>query len=681
MLLATPIEAIPATSPVTIKHLKSLGVNTFYDLLGYFPFRYEDYSVISPIARIQAGETVTVKGLITAAKNVYTRRGFKLQTVTLRDATGECNITWYNQPYLMHVFREGVPLSVAGQVSSYAGKVTLTPLEWEILKSDHIHTGRIVPVYSEVRGLSTRTIREKMFHAVSHLRETMEPPESIPPEVVQFNGLMGLHEAYLQIHFPADRARLAEARKRLGFDELLALQLSSLLTRMEWDKKSVSHRMDLPPSKEKKLQSFIKGLPFELTGDQEKAVADITGDMVKESPMNRFLQGDVGSGKTVVAAVAAYLSYLNGCSALVMAPTEILAQQHFKTMSALFKDTPVRVAIQTGSKKTALKEGEYDIIVGTQALLSRSVSFKKVGLVVIDEQHRFGVAQRALLKEKGGEPHLLTMTATPIPRTLALTLYGELDISVIAQMPKGRVPVRSYLVPPEKRQAAYEWIRKKVKEEKTQVFIICPLIEESEEETMQTMKAAKKEYEHLRTGIFPDLKVALLHGRLKPKEKEAVMQEFAQGESDVLVSTSVVEVGIDIPNASVMIIEGAQKFGMAQLHQLRGRVGRGSAQSHCLLFADNPDEGASARLAFFARHGNGAELAEYDLHHRGPGNIFGTSQHGYMKLRIAKLSDIGLIKQARDAAAYLAGKSPDLQAYPALKSQVASILAPQVARD
>lgn len=670
MLLDTPIESLPATSPVTIHRFKTLAINTYSDLLNYFPFRYEDYSLITPIARIQEGEVVTVKGLIIQSKNEITKRGFRLQKITIQDESARLTLTWINQPYLIHILKEGMTIFVAGEVVRFAGKITLQPNEWELAKDETIHTNRIVPVYSEIRGLSSKTIREKMFHIITHLKNTSEPVDHLPTEVLKFNTISSQHEAYMGVHFPRSKAHLIESRRRLSFDELLGLHMYSQMVRREWQKKNVKHPFIIDEDRRLKIDSFIKSLPFELTGDQVISIDEIKQDLLMTHPMNRFLQGDVGSGKTVVAAVAAYTSYLNGFQTLIMAPTEILATQHFQTVQKLFKSLPLKVAIQTGSQKSMKKGQVYDIIIGTQALLTSSLTFDKVGLVVIDEQHRFGVAQRSLLKEKGKEPHLLTMTATPIPRTLALTLYGDLDLTTITQMPLGRLPVKTFLVSLTKRSAAYVWIDKKVKEERVQVFIICPLIEESESETLLTVKAAKKEYEHLKNEIFKSLRVALLHGKLKPREKELIMKEFSEGKIDILVSTSVVEVGIDIPNATIMIIEGAERFGLAQLHQLRGRIGRGSVQSYCYLFSEMQDESKLKRLHFFAATSNGVRLAEYDLGLRGAGNIFGTKQHGYLRLKIASLGDIELMKQAKNAAQYILEKYPHLYSQAVLQSQI-----------
>lgn len=671
--METPIESLPATSPVTLHRFKTLGINTYFDLLNYFPFRHEDYSLITPISRIQEGEVVTVKGVIIQSKNEITRRGFRLQKITIQDESGRLTLTWINQPYLIHVLKEGMTVFVAGEVVRFAGKISIQPDQWEVAKEETIHTNRIVPVYSEIRGLSSKTIREKVFHVVSHLKNTDEPHDHMPGEVVKFNNILSLHQAYIGVHFPESKTHLIASRKRLGFDELLSLHLYSQMTRREWQQKKATHHFLLDNKKKLLIEKFINSLPFELTDDQKTSIDEIKLDLLKTHPMNRFLQGDVGSGKTVVAAIAAYLSYLNGFQTLIMAPTEILATQHYQTIQKLFKSLPLKIAIQTGSHKSMKKGGVYDIIIGTQALLTSSLTFDKVGLVVIDEQHRFGVAQRSLLKEKGKEPHLLTMTATPIPRTLALTLYGDLDLSTITQMPLGRLPIKTFLVPLAKRMAAYTWIEKKVREEKVQVFIICPLIEESESETLQTVKAAKKEYEHLKNEVFKNLKVSLLHGKLKPREKELVMKEFSDGKTDILVSTSVVEVGIDIPNASIMIIEGAERFGLAQLHQLRGRIGRGTVQSYCYLFSEIQDESKLKRLHFFAGTNNGVKLAEYDLGQRGSGNIFGTKQHGYLKLKIASLSDIELMRQAKSAAKYILEKYPHLFSLSTMQKQIEEV--------
>jgi len=416
------------------------------------------------------------------------------------------------------------------------------------------------------------------------------------------------------------------------------------------------------------ISTFIQNLPFVLTSDQNKALEEVLSDLQKPNPMNRFLQGDVGSGKTIVAAIASYVISLSGYKTLLMAPTEILAKQHFETFSKIFNAVGIQIGLITGSQKIYKKESM--IIIGTHALLNKINLYKKVALVIIDEQHRFGVKQRAFLKSGANNPHLLTMTATPIPRTVALTLYGDLDISVLLTMPKGRIPVKTFLVPSQKRHKAYDWIRTKVCNEHQQVFIVCPRIDQSKEENAETVKAVKKEYETIKNEIFPELRIGLLHGRLKPKDKNEIMNNFKNIQIDILLSTSVVEVGIDIPNATIMMIEGSDNFGLAQLHQLRGRVGRSTVQSYCLLFTESEDSKTISRLSFFAHHSNGFELSEYDYKKRGSGNMFGTEQHGYLKLKIATLSNQNLILKVKKSIEYFMKKYNNLSSYPQLQKEV-----------
>jgi ATP-dependent DNA helicase RecG len=531
MQLTDPINILSRTSPLTIKKFLALDINTIYELINYVPFRYEDYSVISKINQLQEGETVTIQGTILEAKNVFTRSGLKMQKVKISDETGKTEIVWYNQPYLIQNFKTGMKISVAGTVKRFLHTYSLEPKEYEIIGltgAPTIHTGRIVPIYPEKLGLSSRIIREKILQILQKIEA--EPAltsgiEWLPEPVISFNKLSEEWQAYKDIHFPKTLEDAKKARQRLAFDELFIIQLSASLIKKQWQKETVTHAFDIQ-GKKPELDTFTKSLPFSLTGAQSRTVQEILTDLSKSTPMNRFVQGDVGSGKTVVAAIAAYAAFLNGFQTLIMAPTEILAEQHFKTISALFQKYPLKIGLQTGSKKMVKKDEKFDIIIGTQALITKSLQFERIGLVVVDEQHRFGVAQRAALKQKGINPHLLTMTATPIPRTVALTLYGELDLSEINEMPKGRIPIKTYLTPPEKRNSAYEWIRKQIKTTDSQVFIICPLIEESEVETMKSIRAAKKEYEHLKHDIFKDFNVTLLHGKMKAKEKNDIMAEF-----------------------------------------------------------------------------------------------------------------------------------------------------------
>ncbi|HRN69873.1 MAG TPA: ATP-dependent DNA helicase RecG, partial [Candidatus Woesebacteria bacterium] len=546
-----------------------------------------------------------------------------------------------------------------------------------------IHLGRIVPVYPQVYGLSSKTIREKIFFVMNTVLKH-NSYEYLPDTIRTSQQLMEETEALRLIHFPEKMADLDAAKERIGFDELFTKMLSSKLVKKQWEKEIVIKPYKFTKKIEKNITDFIASFPFALTGAQQRSVNEILGDLKKKTPMNRFLQGDVGSGKTAVAAIAAYTAFLNGSQTLVMAPTEILAQQHFATMSKLFANYPVKVAIQTQANKTFTKKNSdtsgYDIIIGTQALLSNYVDFKNVGLVIVDEQHRFGVRQRAQLKQKGINPHLLTMTATPIPRTVSLTLYSELDLSIIDEMPKGRLPIKTYIVTTGKRNDCYKWVRNKIKQDKDQVYVICPLIEESESETMQTVKAANKEYEYLQKEVFPDCKVALLHGKMKSAEKDTVMKEFKEKKYDILVSTSVVEVGIDVPNATIMIIEGAERFGLAQLHQLRGRVGRGDKQSYCYLFTSTKDAEQNSRLKFFTQTNSGMKLAEFDFKIRGPGDLYGTQQSGYSDLKVADLTNIQLVHKVKNAVEQFM-KDYTVTDFPKLKEMIDNYQVEQVARD
>lgn len=682
MQLSDSLDLLPRTKSVTVQKFKLLDINTFEDLLTYIPSRYEDYSIISPIYKLQEGEKVTVKGRIVKAKNVYTRSHLKIQKVVLEDETGKIEITWFNQPYLIQMLKPGMLFSVAGEVKRFLNVLSLQPSEYEIIKSENqelIHTGRLVPIYSEKKGLSTKTIREKINYALQSLETKVDDMEWLPEDIKEFNNLINEIEAYKQIHFPKDKESAGKARQRLAFDELFTIQLSNALIRKEWKEEQVGTKLDIVTYK-KEVDDFITNLPFELTTAQKKVIEDIFTDLGKKTPMNRFLQGDVGSGKTVVAAIATYVAYLNGLQTLYMAPTEILVQQHYATIANLLANTSVDIGVQTGSQKSVKKGSAktFDILIGTHALLNEWLQLDKVGLVIIDEQHRFGVKQRAMLKQKGFNPHLLTMTATPIPRTVALTLYGELDLSVIDEMPKGRIPIKTWVVPPSKRSNAYTWIQNKMKTEKTQTFIICPLIEESEVETLKSVKAAKVEYEYLKNEVFKSMKLGLLHGKLKPAEKIEIMSKFKAKEFDVLVATSVVEVGIDIPNATIMIIEGAERYGLAQLHQLRGRVGRGDKQSYCMLFSDTPE--TSGRLQYFAKTLSGMQLAEFDLKSRGSGDIYGIRQHGYTDLKVASFADVELIQETKNAATYFMNHYT-LKGFPKLKERVDKYGLREVARD
>ena len=517
----------------------------------------------------------------------------------------------------------------------------------------------MVPIYNETFGISSKWLRARIKTALEIFGNQIS--EFIPQEILTKENLISEKDAILKIHFPENKDIADRARYRLAFDELFLIQLSSLLRKKEWETKVVGKKLQVDP---KKVLFFINKLPFSLTSAQQRCIKEILSDLQKEVPMNRLLQGDVGSGKTVVAAIAAFVAYQNGYDTLIMAPTEILANQHHVTLQSLLSPFGVPVELITGSHKrveeqesrrvkTNNKTTRYQdsnlanpkVIVGTHSLLYQEFEHYHVGLVVVDEQHRFGVEQRALLAKKGASPHFLTMTATPIPRTIALTLFGDLNLSVIDEMPKGRLKVKTWVVPKEKRKNAYSWIRTHVKGTKEQAFIICPLIEESE--TLISIKAVTKEFLTLSKEIFPDLRLGLLHGKIKAKEKEKILTELKEGKLDILVSTPVVEVGIDIPDATIMMIEGADRFGLAQLHQLRGRVGRSDLQSFCLLFTENETPMVIKRLKSLEKTSLGMELAELDLKLRGPGEVYGTKQHGFPDLCVATFTDLNLIQKTR----------------------------------
>lgn len=665
-----PISNLPRTRSLTINRLKELHIETYADLLNYFPFRYEDYSQIKSIAHLVLGDKATIRGEIVSAKNHYTKRGLQMQKVKIKDSSGSIEVNWFNQSYILRILTVSKKISVSGTVIFIGNSLAFQPYEYELLSdlnSNLITTGKIIPVYSEKQSLSAKLLRDKISYVLSAIPQF---PEIVPNEISAYNSLVSPKEAYTNIHFPESEEMYKTAKNRLSFEELFCLTL--LLAKLKKESKlvEVKYPIHLNNDNNTKIMKFINDLPFILTGDQNIAVKEILTDLQKPNPMNRFLQGDVGSGKTIVAAIASYAVYLNGCKTIIMAPTEILAKQHFETFSRIFKETNIKIGLITGSQKINEKDTDSIILIGTHALLNHSSIYKKVGLIIIDEQHRFGVKQRAYLKSTHNYPHLLTMTATPIPRTIALTLYGDLDISVLIDMPKGRLPIKSFLVPNIKRQQAYEWIRKKVVSDKQQIFIVCPRIDESQEENLTSIKAVKIEFETIQKKIFPELQIGLLHGKLKPGEKDDVMNKFKDKKIDILVSTSVVEVGIDIPNATIMVIEGSDNFGLAQLHQLRGRVGRSNIQSYCLLFTESEDPKTVERLAFFAHHTNGFELSEYDYKRRGSGNIFGIEQHGYLKLKIATLSDTNLITQVKKSVTYFMTKYPNLTMFPQLEKEI-----------
>lgn len=657
MTLDTPVSKLFMVGPTYAKRLKKLGIETVGDLVTHFPFRYDDFSLISPISQIQVGEMVTIQGEIFSMKNEYTKHGKKIQKAKVADETGQIEITWFNQPFLVRVIRVGEQYSFSGKANLFGTKIVLVSPKYEKMKPPNtkyqmpntIHTGRLVPVYPETRGVSSKWLRSRIAPSLPLVKNELK--EYIPIKILLKEKLAPYKDSVLKIHFPENKAAAKKARERLAFDELFLIQLNGLHRKKQWQKNQAAHQFNV---NQERILTFLSQLPFELTNAQKRCTKEILKDLSSNKPMNRLLQGDVGSGKTVVAAIAMHTAFLNGYQATLMAPTEILAFQHYQTIKTMLQPLGLKIALQTRSTRTLKHENiktreQINVFIGTHALLGEKLAFSKLGLAVVDEQHRFGVEQRAALIKKGKAPHILTMTATPIPRTISLTLYGDLDLSVIDEMPKGRMRVKTWVVPQRKRLAAYEWIKKEISQENSQAFIICPLIEESEKETMKDVKAATAEYEKLKK-IFNRLNLGLLHGRVKSKEKEEILNQFKEGKTHLLVATPVVEVGIDIPNATIMMIEGADRFGLAQLHQLRGRVGRGTKQSYCFLFSQSKSRKTFKRLKAMETMYVGMELAELDLKLRGPGEVYGIRQHGFPDLRVASFADYNLIKRARSAA-------------------------------
>lgn len=669
--LDEPVTCLHGVSNTYAKRLERLGVLSVRDLLFLIPRRYDDFSALKTIEQLKYGEEVTLIATVWDAKTRQARNGLHITTCILADRSGTIEVTWFNQPYLTNRLHPGREIVVSGKVEEYLGRLTFQSPAWEPLEREQLNTGRLVPVYPLTEGITDRWLRRLIKTALDTFANQI--PDPLPAPLRAQEKLLDLSSALQSIHFPRDRSAIEQARRRLCFEEFLLIQVGVLRKRQLWQS-----RRSRPLPRNALAERFLASLPFQLTAAQQRALNHISTDLESGVPMSRLLQGDVGSGKTVVAVAAMLQAVAAGHQAALMAPTEILAGQHFETVCRLIGDLainpggqaeePVRVALLTGSLKPrekaevrdAISGGQVDIVIGTHALIQEAVQFSKLGLVVVDEQHRFGVEQRSGLRHKGdGDlvPHLLVMTATPIPRTLALTIYGDLDVTIIDELPPNRQQVLTYLVAPRERERAYQFVRKQIEQE-YQAFIICPLVEESDK---LEAKSATEEYERLQEEVFPDLRLALLHGRMKSEEKEDVMSAFRNGDYDILISTAVVEVGIDIPNASIMMIEGANRFGLAQLHQFRGRVGRGQAQSYCLLLSDSAAEEAMTRLQVVEKTANGFALAEEDLRMRGPGEFFGTRQSGLPDLRVAGLSDSRILEDARRAARALFEADPGLE--------------------
>lgn len=667
--LEANLKVLPGIGPKNAQNLAKLGLHKLEDLLYFFPRRYDDFSKMKPINQIRYGEELSVAGTVQKAQLREIKGNRTLFEAVISDGTGSLRVSWFNQPWLEKNIQPGVQVVLSGKVDMYLGRLCMNNPEWELLEQEHLHTNRIVPVYPLTAGVSQKVLRRLMFQTVSFWAPRI--PDFLPEDIRNSGNLLPLPQALLHIHFPENDQSLHLARQRLAFDEIFLIQLGVLRQKQNWQNRT-AHVFEVT---EDWLARQINRLPFPLTKAQQRAIHEIRTDLASGRPMNRLLQGDVGSGKTVVAALSILMVTTGGAQAALMAPTSILAEQHYRSFQKLFVrseadesaplaphevrlligDTPER---EKQEIRQALIAGDIKLLIGTHALLEDPIEFQNLQLAVIDEQHRFGVAQRSALRAKGDNPHLLVMTATPIPRSLALTIYGDLDLSIMDEMPAGRQPIETHIFTPLERERAYTFIRSQI-QMGYQAFIIYPLVDQEKSETEDVL-AAVQQQQRLQNEIFPDLKIGLLHGRMRPDEKEQVMRQFRDKEFHILVSTSVIEVGVDIPNATVMLIEGANRFGLAQLHQFRGRVGRGNAKSYCILIPDNEDAAENERLSAMVETNDGFLLAERDLQQRGPGEFLGTRQAGFADLRIANLSDVHTIEKARNLAQQLFQKDPQL---------------------
>ena len=666
MDLLSPLENVKGVGEKTGEQFALAGIHTVGDLITFLPRTHEDFSHITTIADIAPGKA-TIKARCESITTRPVRRGLRITTATLADDSGKLQAVWFNQPYRATQLKPGTEFFFSGEFEFNFNRYQLTNPSAEKVSDMPVQTDRLLPVYRSIKGLKTTLVRK----ILSELRPLIAMlPETLPSLIVQSQKLMSRSDAYMAIHFPRSSDDIKKAKERLGFEELFELLLASQLNRQENAKLQGWHI----PFEQQIVKAFVAKLPFVLTGAQRLAAWEILQDFERATPMNRLLQGDVGSGKTVVAGLAARQASHEGFQTALMAPTEILASQHAETLDTLLSPFGVTVGLLTGSVKgqarknlyAAISDGSVHVVVGTHALIQETVTFHQLGFVVIDEQHRFGVKQRQeLLKKSVHMPHLLAMTATPIPRSLALTVYGELDVSILNELPKGRKPIKTKIWSPNGRAQLYDLVEIELNAGR-QAYVICRLIDHNPDNELKSVQA---EYKKLQNSVFKHRTIGLLHGKMKSDEKESIMGKFASGNIDILVSTTVVEVGVDVPNATAMIIEDADQFGLSQLHQLRGRVGRSSYQSYCYLVTSSSAK-PSQRLREVEKSNDGFYLAEVDLKLRGPGEIYGRAQHGALNLQIATLADTTLIKRAQDAAKQFVQSGDDLLKYKELARQV-----------
>ena len=661
--LTTDVRYVKGIGEQRAKALQKLRIRTLRDLISYFPRAYDDRRTYKKIKDLEEGETACVEAMAAAAPTLSrVRRGLELVKLRAVDETGTLDVTFFNQVYMKDNLKAGETYTFFGRAEAAGRRRSMTnPLVER--EGSRVMTGRIMPVYPLTAGISQLTLVKAVEQGLAACRDLL--PDPLPDQVRRDHQLCHIGYAYDQIHFPASEEELAIARRRLVFEELflLAIGLKRLRRRRE--------ALQCAPWERLGLEDFYGALPFALTGAQRRAIGEIVSDLSAGRPMNRLVQGDVGSGKTMVAAAAMVCAARSGRQAALMAPTEILAEQHHRGLAPLLEGLGISCALLTGAMPAkarravlaGLESGETQVVIGTHALISAGVAYRRLGLVVTDEQHRFGVGQRAALSAKGEQPHLLVMSATPIPRTLALIIYGDLDVSVIDELPPGRQKIDTFAVTGAYRQRLYRFLAKEIAAGR-QAYIICSMVEENDA-VPDDRKAVTEYADVLQRQVFPDLRVACVHGRMKPREKDAVMAAFAAGEVHILVSTTVVEVGVDVPNATVMVVEDADRFGLSQLHQLRGRVGRGRHKSYCVLISDNRNEETRERLRAMTRTGDGFKIAEEDLRLRGPGDFFGQRQHGLPALKVADLScDVALLREAQAAADALLARDPELAGCP-----------------